>query len=293
MVFKRSKQPQEVVVNRPRDLANQTGKKRVLASFASLQSLPLVVEQDPDGTTWIGGPVHAARWDDIDDLANVAREVLVRTGTFQDTGLCLESALLSTQDGWIPKVSIVTVAEELQEPEHHLVRSLVPVVMDCLVRGEVHHVKRIDSDLTEEQMQVVHTVTTNSLSSKGGRVLQAAVDVHVLGESMAKIKGKLGPKPDRSDFSPQPLDLRGVCVGFHVGGEVIFFVDDTRGEVKLGFGRTQLDLLQLARLVKDRQKVDVRAHRTINKSGAEMLAFVAFKEVSVESGDASGLLGLR
>lgn len=293
MVFKRSKQPKEVVIDRLGDLANKTGKKTVLASFASLQSLPLFIEQDPDGKTWMGGPVHAARWDDIEDLANVAREVLVRTGTFQDTGLGLESALLSTQDGWSPKVSIVTVAEELQEPEHHQVRSLVPVVMDCIVRGEMHHTKRIDSDLSDEQMQVVHTVTTNALSSKGGRVLQAAVDVHVLGESMATIKGKLGPKPDRSDFSPQPLDLRGVCVGFHVGGEVIFFVDDTRGEVKLGFGRTQVDLLQVARLVKDRQKVDVRAHRTINKSGAEMLAFVAFKEVSVESGDASGLLGLR
>lgn len=285
MVFKRSKQPQEVVVNRPRDLANQTGKKRVLASFASLQSLPLVVEQDPDGTTWIGGPVHAARWDDIEDLASVAREVLVRTGAFQDTGLGLESALLSTPDGWSPKVSIVTVAEELQEPEHHQVRSLVPVVMDCMVRGEVHHTKRIDSDVSDEQMQVVHTVTTNALSSKGGRVLQAEVDVHVMGESMAKIKGKLGPKPDRSDFSPQPLDLRGVYLGFHVGGEVIFFVDDTRGEVKLGFGRTQVDLLEVTRLIKAKQRVVVRAHRTINKSGAEMLAFVALKADVPTTGD--------
>lgn len=285
MVFKRSKQPKEVVIERLGDLANKTGKKTVLASFASLQSLPLFIEQDPDGKTWMGGPVHAARWDDIEDLANVAREVLVRTGTFQDPGLGLESALLSTQDGWSPKVSIVKVAEELQEPEHHQVRSLVPVVMDCMVRGEVHHTKRIDSDLSDEQMQVVHTVTTNALSSKGGRVLQAAVDVHVLGEPMAKIKGKLGPKPDRSDFSPQPLDLCGVCVGFHVGGEVIFFVDDTRGEVKLGFGRTQLDLLQVARLVKDRQKVEVRAHCTINKSGAEMLAFVAFKADVPTTGD--------
>lgn len=285
MVFKRSKQPQEVVIDRLGDLANQTGKKTVLASFASLQSLPLYIEQDPDGKTWIGGPVHAARWDDIEDLANVAREVLVRTGTFQDTGLGLESALLSTPDGWSPKVSIVTVAEELQEPEHHQVRSLVPVVMDCIVRGEMHHTKRIDSDLSDEQMQVVHKVTTNALSSKGGRVLQAAVDVHVLGESMAKIKGKLGPKPDRSDFSPQPLDLRGVCVGFHVGGEVIFFVDDSKGEVKLAFGRTQVDLLQVARLIKAKQKVEVRAHRTINKSGAEMLAFVALKADVPTTGD--------
>lgn len=249
----------------------------VVASFSSKQSLRLSITNDPYGKRRIDGPVDAIKWDDIERLARVVRETLVRASIFDDSSLRLVATLESVDDHWNPTISLVASTDKVQEPTIHPARDVIPVVLDRMVRPGDPGASLLDVDLTDEQMQIVDAVTKDALCTSGGRALQAEVNVQVLGEPVAKVTGKLAPKPDRSDFAPEVVDLLGEFIGFHAGAEVLFFLDGIRGEVKLAFGRTQVDLQQITSLIMTKQRVDARVHRTINKSGAALLAFVSLK----------------
>lgn len=277
MAAKRSQQVKEVVIDHLAGTDRQDGDKTVITSFLSRQSLLLSIREAPDGKVQIDGPVDAFRWDDIERMARVVREALVRTGIFNESDLKIRASLESLDGRWNPKISLVTEPEHAQEPAIHRTKNVVPEVIDSLVRGGGSGTQLIDKEIDEQQTQVIDAVTTDALGVCGGRALQAEVQVNVCGEAVAKVAGKFGPKPDRSNFAAQAVDLSGEFVGFHLGGEVFYFIDNLKGEVKLAFGRTQVDLLQVTRLIIGKQKVEVRAHRTINKSGAELLAFVALR----------------
>lgn len=267
----------EVVIDHLTDTDQRGGEKTVISSFVSRQSLNLSIKEGADGKMRIDGPVDTIKWDDVERLARVVHETLVRASIFEDSGLTIAASLESAEGRWNPKISLVTSADNLLEHTIHQTRSVVSTVMDCLMRGRNAGTQLIDSEITEGQMQVVHAVTSAALAANGGRALHAEVQVNILEEAVAKVKGKLGPKPDRSNFSPQPVDLTGEFVGFHAGSELMFFLDGLKGEVRLAYGRTQVDLQQITELIVSRQRVDVRTHRTINKAGAELLAFVSLK----------------
>lgn len=288
LAAKRSQQVQEVVIDHVTGTDQQHGDKTVITSFLSRQSLRLNITQGPNGQVQIDGPVDAIRWDDIERLARVAREALVRAGVFDESSLMIRASLESLGGRWNPKISLVTEPEHAQESAIRRTRDVVPTVLDCLVRGGGLGTPPIDKEIDEEQMQVIDAVATDALAVCGGRALQAEVLINVCGDAVAKVAGKFGPKPDRSNFSALAVDLCGEFVGFHLGGEVLYFIDDLKGEIKLAFGRTQVDLLQVTRLIMDKQKVEVRVHRTINKSGAELLAFVAFKGNALDVTDRVG-----
>ena len=285
MAPKRSQQVQEVVIDHLAGTDQQHGDKTVITSFLSRQSLRLKITPGPNGQVHIDGPVDSIRWDDIERLARVAREALVRAGVFDESSLMIRASLVSLDDRWNPKISLIAELDNAQEPAIRRTRDVIPTVMDCLVRGTGLGTQLIDKEITDEQMQVIDAVTTDALVVCGGRSLQAEVLINVCGDAVAKLAGKFGPKPDRSNFSAVAVDLCGELVGFHVGGEVLYFIDAVRGEVRLAFGRTQVDLLEVTRLIMAKQRVGVRAHRTINKSGAELLAFVALKGGVLDEGE--------
>lgn len=253
----------------------------VIASFDSKQALKLDVRTDKDGVKIIDGPVDSIRWDDIERLARIVRETLIKLKLYEGENLKLSASLEAMKDRWNPTIRLIDVGGSASEESLQKTRSVIPVVLGQMTSNR-RNIRVIDQEIDDAEWNIVEAIATGALSANGGRALHAEVNVVVEGESIARLTGKLAPKPDCSDFKAIPVDLIGVFEGFHAGAEILYFHDGERGEVKIAFGRVQVDLLKITRFVQSKQRVRVRVHKTLNKSGAELLAFVSVELVQHE-----------
>lgn len=271
------------------ELMNQLGdgdflldEGKVIASFDSKQLLRLnFTTSEEGGRKQIRGAVAEFQWDDIERLARVGREALARIGGCAEDDLYTVKYIESIGDYWNPKTSIVATSDESFNTVLPFAGSVITALIDCMFSSDAVKTKHIDLEMDNEKYAVVDTIASNVLTTCGGRSLSAGVNVVVAEESVAKISGKYSPRPDCSDFTVVPVDLKGVIVGFNVSSEVLFFQDEDRGQMRLAFGRVQVDLQKMTQRIETRQHIKIRTHRTLNKSGAELFAYVSLMEIGM------------
>lgn len=168
------------------ELMNQLGdgdfqldEDRVIASFDSKQLLRLNFRSEKGGRKQIRGRVDEMQWDDVERLARVGREALVRLGGCAEDDLYTVKYIESIGDYWNPKASIVATSDESFNTVLPFAGSVITVLIDCMFSSDAVRTKHIDLEVGDQNFAVVDTIASNVLTTCGGRSLNAEVTVVV------------------------------------------------------------------------------------------------------------------
>ena len=98
---------------------------------------------------------------------------------------------------------------------------------------------------------------------------------------VARLEGQFAARPNHSNFSPEPMDLKGKLRGFDVDEEALIFHNEAVGRILIRYGKLDVDLVRVTQLCMNKGGCTVvRVHKTLDRRGNGVYAFI--KIVSCE-----------
>jgi hypothetical protein len=262
------------------DNVRDNEKSECLISLVQKLGMDLQVEINPKGVAEkIAGQLQDIRLDDLSRLGGVCRDALSRMGLFQSEMINVETYLNKSEGEWYRCLILRVSGDGVEVEKREKSKKIISKLLSGILSPAGISSKSLIDNLDEFELSAVNTVATEFLLASGGKTIQAEIDVEVAGELVGRASGRINPKPDRSDFRVQEIELSGVFDGFSIRKEKLIFLSDDLGEIELNFGRQVVDFRQLVCYMEESQRLKVKTHRTLEKNGKPQFGFVRIVEL--------------
>lgn len=252
----------------------ETGGARLLVSVQQKRDIRVALDSDSDGTIQtISGPLDLVQWDDMHLTIDSIRAALVRAGLVNQESLYCEAIVARTGERWDPQIRLFGKVDANQIYDLEKITAVAEMVVTGLKRSAADSTPDLFTrGLTPIEATAVHNAVIERLNSSGGKKLSAPVEVSV-DQSVLLFDGKLGAKASRANFQAERQTFEGIFFGFD-GDRCELFFQKVDGKIKINFAPDQVDLLEITRAYVERRNCTVVVHRTVDKNGTDVHAFV-------------------
>ncbi|MGH9876726.1 MAG: hypothetical protein ACRD5H_03750 [Nitrososphaerales archaeon] len=147
----------------------------------------------------------------------------------------------------------------------------VEKIVDAVKLGLKNGVESLDSlfldeqNVNQEMIDPLKLLIRETLKNAGGKNYSRPVFV-TIGSKQIDIGGKMSPKPDLSNFHPQPEVFTGKFVGFHTGMKELYFQTIDKSYV-MNFSIDHVRLAIVTDAIEANKECSIRVHRTTNRRG--------------------------
>lgn len=237
------------------------------------QDLNIDVRVEDNQPKSIGGAIRSLQWQNLDDLAELLRQALLRAGLHNAENLLVELSVACVAGKWSPVADIwLSTGAMTTEVREKTARVVELALTEVSMPAKGQHAL-FDVGLNPETVQAVKECVATTLATKGGSVLRAPISAYVAGQQVTNVAGRLRSKPDRSNFAAVPVECLGRLTGFETEREILFFRSVEQGSIEINFGKLDLDLVAFAQVIMRREDVGLRLHRTDNNKGHPQYAY--------------------
>lgn len=253
------------------DAARQLSQGRLLLSVSQQQEHRLTVEVNKQRVEEVRGSVDQVRWDELDFALQMVRDALVRVGLVQAELLVTEALIVPFGLVWNPVMELRLLDTDAVDLPRIQATAL------AVLHGVVHGVSGTDdvmATLAQQDLEPVRDVAKEGLSRMGGRRILQPLDVLVDQQPVAQLAGKFAARPDQSNFNAVAMNLQGRLRGFDVDEEALIFHSESGGRILVRYGKQDIDLVGVAQLCGTKGSCTLRVHRTIDRRGRGLYAFV-------------------
>lgn len=250
--------------------------ERSAASVVRLvQRQDLEIEVDLAGSEprSIGGAVRDLHWDNLEDMAELLRQSLVHARVHDPEHLRSELSVTRVAGKWSPTLEIWLSTGTMTEEVKERTERVVALAMTEVTMSEKDQKPLFEVDLDPETVQAVRDCVAAALETKGGKVIRAQISAYVAGEQVTSVGGRTKSKPDKSDFTVVPVEMRGRLTGFDLAREALFFRPQEGAAIEIHIGKLDLNLVELARLIANKTDALMRLHRTTERRGGHKYAY--------------------
>ena len=256
----------------------QLSQGRLLVSVSQHQGHCLKVEVDEQRVASLRGPVDQVRWVELEFTLQMIKDAVIRVELVQAASLVIEALIVQNGPGWNPVMELRLLdADEVDLPRFEATALAV-------LQGVVHGVSGTDDAvamLPQQDLIQVRDVAKEGLNRMGGRKLLQPLEVLVDQLPVARLEGQFAARPNHSNFSPEPMDLKGKLRGFDVDEEALIFHNEAVGRILIRYGKLDVDLVRVTQLCMNKGGCTVvRVHKTLDRRGNGVYAFI--KIVSCE-----------
>ncbi len=255
------------------------GQGYIISRLKFDQKIPVEVRKSTSNTTEIKGPMNFIKWDPLEMTAGHVKFCLVELGIFKQEHIWFETFLEIEENNSNPYIQI-TIEKDLYDSAT-LAKSLelIPFILNSMKNPQAISNLQFEENLTNDEALKIESMSMNFLKQNGGRVVLSPIIALCENQVIGVLKGKLGPKPDQSNFNATEVNLSGVIHGFSKFGEYFEMREAKLGDIKVFLGRTNYDLIEIAHLIKDDTKVNVSSSKTILKNGSDTYALIEIKKI--------------
>lgn len=237
------------------------------------QDLEIEVDLAGNEPRSIGGAVRDLHWDNLEDMAELLRQSLAHARVHDPEHLRSELSVTRVAGKWNPTLEIwLSTGTMIREVKEKTAR-VVELALTEITMPSKDQKALFDVGLDEETVQAVRDCVAAALETKGGRVIRAQISAYVGGEQVTNVGGRTKSKPDKSDFTVVPVEMRGRLTGFDLAREALFFRPHGSAAIEIHIGKLELDLVELARLIANKTDALIRLHRTTEKRGDYKYAY--------------------
>ena len=238
------------------------------------QDLEISIEVEGNQPRSISGGVRHLQWQNLEDLAEVLRQALAHAGVHSPEHLRSDLSVACVAGKWSPVADVWLSTGTMSEDVKQKTARVVELALTEMTMPSKGQKALFDVGLDEETVQAVRDCVAAALETKGGRVICAQISAYVAGEQVTSVGGRTRSKPDKSDFTVVPVEMRGRLTGFELGCEALFFRSQGGAAIEIHIGKLKIDLVEIARLADIEADVCLRLHRTRDRSGTHQYAYV-------------------
>lgn len=301
----------------PGDLDDKHKLHTKLLELVHADELDLQVVHDGHKTTKFTGALDQVRWQDLNLALNAVREAVTRAKLFEAPKILTELSLTLQNNGkWNLVYTLWLDFLEVEDKKLETARTVgvevfkaisqkskkptQPVAIEKSAGTTV--VKAIDQEsdrpqvdieeLSKDQWDAVHKVAEETLCQVGGRALKKPVSIVVDDTFEFTLQGKLGAKPNRSNFDRNPEVLVGEFTGFvnEHKKHTLFFRSLAHGDVNIGFKDSDLQnrFLNLQTVTSSNtDHVECRVHtiQTVDSNGKFVYEFSSIEAANDAKSD--------
>lgn len=237
------------------------------------QDLEIDIEVEDNQPRSIGGGVRHLQWQNLEDLAEVLRQALAHAGVHSPEHLRSDLSVACVAGKWSPVADVWLSTGTMTDDVKEKTARVVELALTEITMPSKDQKALFDAGLDEGTVQAVRDCVTAALETKGGRVIRAQISAYVAGEQVTNVGGRTKSKPDKSDFTVVPVEMRGRLTGFDLAREALFFRPHGSAAIEIHIGKLELDLVELARLISNKTDALIRLHRTTEKRGDYKYAY--------------------
>jgi hypothetical protein len=238
------------------------------------QDLEIDIEVEDNQPRSIGGGVRHLQWQNLEDLAEVLRQALAHAGVHSPEHLRSDLSVACVAGKWSPVADVWLSTGAMTDDVKEKTARVVELALAEMTMPSKDQKALFDVGLDEETVQAVRDCVTAALETKGGKVMCAQISAYVAGEQVTSVGGRTRSKPDKSDFTVVPVEMRGRLSGFELGREALFFQPQGGTKIEIHIGKLKVDLVEIARLAETNADVCLRLHRTSDRKGTHQYAYV-------------------
>lgn len=250
------------------------------------QQLNLFVEQKGADVESVSGPFDSVCWDDLNLVQRAIQQALVKTEIFTANAIRTELALIhQLNNKWDLVYTLWLDSPTVDPVKLQRGKSIGTAVLAALGPNQNNPTASFCFDLlTDADRDVVHEVAVEELRKSGGHLMKQPISVIIDKEIQMTLCGKLGAKPNQSNFDWEAAELIGKFRGFMNDHKehVLFFNQPGKGNVEIGFLAWQLEkqiicLAHIELLNRNHIECIVQTKKTTDATGKSVHQFVSME----------------
>lgn len=217
---------------------------RKLFDIIQLLELAIIIEPTDSGGFRVSGALDMLQWKELLLFANVVQKVIIMANLFPDNVIKSVESVVPHKENktWNPILTLLVDSTGMNENEFESnlkrAKSIGINVLNALKTKDEDRTLPLNFDgLSNEEAEIVRSVKFETLCQVGGHYLKNPIVVVIDDQISCKLHGKLGGKPNRSDFNKNNKELVGKCRGFLNDHKQrsLFFSLSGGSDIEIGF----------------------------------------------------------
>ena len=254
--------------------SRRTGELIATLEQKVTQQLTAII--DDEGVE-VGGGVADLRFGEMNSLAAALKNILTGERLCEPELLLIESIARSKPDGTILQLRLFCYAEEGafdRSKANRLIRAILQKMLGYSAQDDPKYLD--ENQLADCERENVQVVAQEALRSLANRKIKAPIRVDFFGSNI-ELEGKFAPRANLACFEPKQISLYGRILGFDTGKKSLLMRVE-RKVMEIHYLEDELPLVQVAELAQIGSEAHVRARKTLDHLGREVLCYSCFAE---------------